>query len=231
MSSLARGKIEASEGSLKGQPVEFMFNPTEYGISKRNTWTLRANKSGNVPQWEFGGGDPRELQVELFFDSYLPRKDGQGRQVKETDVRKATNQLFNMMMIDTKLKSDSPNSKMGAPPKCRITWGGDSKNQFDCYITSCSIKYLLFSQNGIPVRATATLALKEARDPKALLPTNPTSTGEPGRRVHVVQEGDRLDWIAYQEYGDARQWRRIAEANRIVNPLDLTVGMVLSIPT
>ncbi len=231
MGSLARGKIQACEGSLRGQPVEFMFNPTEYGISKRNSWNLRANKSGNVPQWEFAGGEPRELQVELFFDSFLPRKDAQGRPVKPNDVRKATNQLFNLMMIDSQLESDSPNSRMGAPPKCRITWGGDTKNHFDCYITTCSIRYTMFNENGIPVRATATLALKEASDPQALLPTNPTSVGEPGRRVHVVAEGDRLDWIAYLEYGDARQWRRIAEANHIFDPLDLTVGAVLSIPT
>jgi contractile injection system tube protein len=228
MGQPTRGKLVVQEGSLEGKSegtVEFMFNPTEYSISKSNKWDLKANKSGNVPKWEFGGGDPRQLQLELFFDSYLPRD-----KVKPTDVRKATNQLFNFMMIDEKLKSKSPNSKMGQPPKCRLYWGKDAKNHFDCYITSCNVKYTMFDGSGVPIRATATLQLKEVRDAKELLPTNPTSVGEPGRRVYVVQEGDRLDWIAYQEYGDARQWRRVAEANRITNPLDLRPGMVLAIP-
>jgi nucleoid-associated protein YgaU len=119
---------------------------------------------------------------------------------------------------------------MGHPPKCRLIWGRDTKNHFDCYITSCAVKFTMFNQDGQPIRATATLQLKETRDPKQLLPTNPTSLGEPGRRVWVVSEGDRLDWIAYQEYGDAREWRRIAEANRLDNPLDLRPGMTLSIP-
>jgi nucleoid-associated protein YgaU len=47
----------------------------------------------------------------------------------------------------------------------------------------------------------------------------------------VVNEGDRLDWIAYREYNDAGEWRRIAEANHITNPLALQPGMTLVIPT
>jgi len=223
MGQPTRGKLVVQEGAQKDQAVEFMFNPTEYSISKANKWELKANKSGNVPKWEFGGGDPRSLQVELLFDTSL--------KPDSTDVRKKTNQLFNFMMIDAGLKSKSPNSKMGQPPKCRLYWGQDTKNYFDCYITSCQIKYTMFNENGTPIRASATLQLKEVRDPKELLPTNPTSQGEAGRRVHIVQEGDRLDWIAFQEYGDANQWRRIAEANRITNPLDLKPGMVLSIPS
>ena len=223
MGQPVRGRLEVKEGSLTGHKVEFMFNPTEYSISKANKWELKANKSGNVPKWEFGGGDPRQLQLELFFDSYLPRD-----KVKETDVRKLTNELFNFMMIDEKLKGK--NSKMGQPPKCCLIWGQDTKHQFDCYITNLQVKFTMFNTNGVPVRASATLTLKEVRDPKALLPTNPTSGGEPGNRVWLVNEGDRLDWIAFQEYGDPNQWRRIAEANRIANPLNLRPGTVLSIP-
>lgn len=86
------------------------------------------------------------------------------------------------------------------------------------------------TESGMPVRATAKLTLKEVTDPEHLQPTNPTSRGEPGRRLYTVQEGDRLDLIAYREYGDAKEWRRIAEANRLFNPLALRPGMVLAIP-
>jgi hypothetical protein len=218
----SRGKLVAQEGSLKDTSVDFMFNPTEYSISKANKWENKGNKSANVPKWEFGGGDPRTLQLELLFDTSL--------KPDSTDVRNRTNQLFKFMMIDTKLKSQSPKSKMGQPPKCRLFWGQDTKNYFDCYITSCQIKYTLFNTKGVPIRAEATLQLKEVQDPDNLGATNPTSTGDIGRRVYTVQEGDRLDWIAYQEYGDSTQWRRIAEANGITNPLDLRPGQVLSVP-
>ena len=68
MGQPVRGRLEVKEGSLTGHKVEFMFNPGEYSISKANKWELKANKSGNVPNWEFGGGDPRQMQLELFFD-------------------------------------------------------------------------------------------------------------------------------------------------------------------
>ena len=224
MGQLAKGSLECREGSLSGQKVEFMFNPTEYSISKSNTWNKEPSVSRNVSNLKFGGGDPRQLTLELFFDSYLSRKG-----VQKGDVRKATNQLFNFMMIDQSLRGSEDN--MGRPPKCCLIWGQDSKHHFDCYIANCTVKYLLFdSESGIPVRATANLTLKEERDPEKLLPTNPTSLGQPGRRLRMVQEGDRLDWIAYQEYGDPREWRLVALANRLFNPLDLRPGVVLVIP-
>ena len=89
----------------------------------------------------------------------------------------------------------------------------------------------MFNQDGVPIRATATLTLKERVDPDDLGGTNPTSQGEPGRKVYVVNEGDRLDWIAYREYNDAGEWRRIADANHITNPLALQPGMTLVIPS
>jgi hypothetical protein len=225
MGQLFKGHIEVNQqgASLNGQKVEFMFNPGEYSIAKNNKWEPKANKSGNVPKWEFAGGDPRQMTIELFFDSYLPRKG-----VSTGDVRTRTNQLFKFMMIDPALKGSK--SKMGQPPKCRLVWGQDSKFHFDCYIISCTIRYTMFNENGIPVRATAQLSLKEVADPDDLSPTNPTSLGDPGRRMYTVSEGDRLDWIAYREYNDAREWRKIAEANRITNPLALRPGMKLVIP-
>lgn len=220
-----RGTLKATEGELTGTTIKFMFNPTEYSVSKSNQWSAKANKGKNVPKWEFNGGDPRVLTLELFFDSYMPR-DG----VETGDVRKATNQLFNFMMVDKGGQTKGPNSKMSHPPKCHLEWGKDTKNHFDGYITSCNVKYTLFDDAGTPIRATANLTIKEARDSEDRLPTNPTSIGEPGRRLWTVREGDRLDWLAYEEYGDAQEWRRIADANHLANPLDLEPGMVLAIP-
>ncbi|MHB9032858.1 MAG: CIS tube protein [Anaerolineae bacterium] len=222
MAQLTKGRLEAKEGSLAGDGnVEFMFNPTEFTISKTNAWNKRESAGSNVSQWNFGGGEPRQMTVELFFDCTL--------EDDKTKVRQTTNKLFNLMMIDESLQESQ--SKMGRPPKCSLVWGRDSRHHFECYIASCSVKYILFDgESGLPVRATANLTLKEERDPKALLPTHPTSLGDPGRRTWVVQEGDRLDWIAYKEYGDAKQWRLIAVANHLYNPLALRPGMVLTIP-
>ncbi len=45
----------------------------------------------------------------------------------------------------------------------------------------------------------------------------------------MVHEGQTLDWIAYQEYGDPAYWRHIAETNDLANPKDLRPGQVLKL--
>ena len=46
----------------------------------------------------------------------------------------------------------------------------------------------------------------------------------------LVSEGDRLDVIAYEVYGDPAWWRPLAEANGLRNPRALDVGSVLMLP-
>jgi nucleoid-associated protein YgaU len=45
-----------------------------------------------------------------------------------------------------------------------------------------------------------------------------------------VGRGDTLQSIAFKEYDDAGEWRRIAEANGIDDPLELAPGKRLLIP-
>lgn len=56
-----------------------------------------------------------------------------------------------------------------------------------------------------------------------------TAAGE-GTRTYEVQSGDTLISIAEEYYGDASEWRLIAEANNLSSDNVLTVGTVLEIP-
>ena len=47
---------------------------------------------------------------------------------------------------------------------------------------------------------------------------------------YVVREGDDLAKIALQTYGDSYAWVKIAQANNLLNPDDIRVGMILIIP-
>jgi nucleoid-associated protein YgaU len=53
------------------------------------------------------------------------------------------------------------------------------------------------------------------------------------RPAYTVQKGDSLSRIAKQQYGDARKWKAIFEANRdqITNPDLIHPGQVLKIPS
>ncbi|MGH2533461.1 MAG: CIS tube protein [Thermomicrobiales bacterium] len=213
-----KGSLETVEGpSIK---VGFLFNPKEYSISKQNTWSKpEANRGSDSTTLHFGGGNPMGLKMQLFFDTYL---DG-------TDVRpNYTEKLFQMMEINTRLPEGSTTQSTGAPPKLKFTWG--TTWSFHCYLESLAVNYTLFLGDGTPVRATADLQLKQAVDENAQPGTNPTSGGEGGEHVWLVGPRDRLDLIAFKEYGDAKMWRIIAQANGIVDPHKIMPGQRLIIP-
>jgi hypothetical protein len=219
-----KGTLSTVEG--EGISIKFNFNPKEYSISKSNTWNANGSKQGSdVPELTFGGGQPKQLKLQLFFDTYVKL----GNQVGGSDVRKEyTDKLFKMMEIDPKLPERKVNDTKGSPPKLEFRWG--STWSFFCYLESLSVQFTLFLENGTPVRATADLGLKQAVDEKHQSGTNPTSGGVGGEHFWQVQPQDRLDLISHIEYGDSTLWRIIAEANGITNPLKIRPGQRLIIP-
>ena len=62
-------------------------------------------------------------------------------------------------------------------------------------------------------------------------PSSNTSSNN-GSRTYVVVKGDSLSAIAKREYGDAKEWRRIYDANReIIKDPDLIYpGQTLRLP-
>ena len=52
-----------------------------------------------------------------------------------------------------------------------------------------------------------------------------------GDDFHTLIEGERLDQVAWRYYKDSRLWWVIAEANGILNPLNLKAGKRLRIPS
>ncbi len=232
MNQVTIGNITCTEGDHKDKRVDFHFNPSNYKISKSVHYKQTANKGRDVPKMESSGGSPRTITLDLLFDSSIVRTDETGKQVQEQDVSTDVNQLFDFMLMDDKTKqSDGKESHISRAPMCRLQWGKNTKNFFKCYITQCDVTYTLFTGEGIPIRAKANIQLMEALDPAAQGGTNPTSRGEPGPKARRIQEGDRLDWIAFEEYGDANEWRLIAQANHLSDPLNLRPGMILAIPT
>ena len=49
-------------------------------------------------------------------------------------------------------------------------------------------------------------------------------------KVRTIKPRQTLSGLAFQEYGDPDQWRRIAEANDLNNPRFIPPGMQLTVP-
>jgi nucleoid-associated protein YgaU len=205
-----------------------MFNPESYSISKSVKWDTPSNSSSgsqtstqnrlNAPIIAFGGGDSRQLSLELFFD-VTGQVDRQGRLTTVEDVREDTNKIVDL----TKIQRDEDQ-----PRVCRIFWGKSPDNSdfpFTGVITSLTQKFTQFNRNGSPVRANLTLTFKEFLDPE--LDRRQT---DPELTTHILHGGETLSSIAANFYEDPRQWRIIAKSNQIDDPRRLKVGQILSIP-
>lgn len=97
-------------------------------------------------------------------------------------------------------------------------------------LTKVDIVYERFSASGKPTRATVSLDL-EPSTPATPGQQNPTSGGLPGRSGHVMISGESLPGIALGAYGNPGDWRRLAAANQLDDPLRVRPGAVLYVPS
>ena len=225
--SLQKAKLLYMVPGRQGSPksIECQFNPQTLSITKSAHWHSAAIDplSGdeidvdelNAPTLIFGGGSSAQFSLDLIFDTTI---------LGNQDVRGFTNQLLSLTLkgAGDSAKPDDP------PPVVQFIWG--DMMLFMAVIVHVQITYTLFLASGIPVRARASVKFQQAFDTDAPKGSqNPTSRTDP-RKTHIVQQGDRLDYLAYLEYGSSARWRDIAEANHLENPLDLRPGQILALP-
>ncbi|MEM7330548.1 MAG: PA14 domain-containing protein [Chloroflexota bacterium] len=237
---LTRGGLKAAriyEADDDGQPVYgsqyaiiyCMFNPASYKIKKSNAVTVKGldeNKNYAI-QENKDKLKPSQLTLnELWFDT----SETIGSDGHPEDVSKYIDELVEFAESTTAKYSqnfrDAADAK-SPPPKVAFQWG---TFRFLGVIESVKAKFTLFSPHGIPVRAKVTLKLKEFRHRKAYPKQNPSSGGGPIERIWRIKVGDRLDTIAAAVYGDATQWRILAQHNKLPNPMSLQPGQTLQVP-
>lgn len=212
MANLQKAKIVSEDDSSK--EVVFQFNPEDFTISRTIEWEDEETTGGNAPRKTFSGGKADKLTINLLFDT---------TDTEDKDVRDSYQPLLDM--TDIYESKTNPRTGKGEPHHCKFIWGGFLS--FRAVITKVTQKFTMFRSNGTPVRAEVTVELDQLDEEKPAR-QNPTSYSEP-RKIWVVREGETLDWIAYQEYGDPAQWRHIAETNSLMNPKDLHHGQILKL--
>jgi nucleoid-associated protein YgaU len=202
-----------------GESVRCLFRPKEYQFSKTNSWTAGKVVGQDVQPPTFGGGQPKKVSLELLFDTYDTRPDVP----RQIDVREITGKLWKMMYGTP--RRQEPVTELTEPPHVEFRWGRFWS--FEAVIESITEKFTLFSPEGMPLRSTVNISLLQAKKENAWPGQNPTSGGAHNFAVHVVKEGETIDTIAFEEYGDPNAWRHLAAANRLDDPTRLRPGQRL----
>lgn len=107
--------------------------------------------------------------------------------------------------------------------------GNQPRNGFRCIMESIKQKFTLFSPEGVPLRATLTVALREYKALDEQFDT--LKLASPDRtHVHILDEGDSLAAVSHIYYQRPDDWRAIATRNEITDPRRLRAGTMLTVP-
>jgi len=188
--------------------VPLRFNPTEYQISKSNTFAEVPIPGLEEPLIQYIRGGSEKLSLEVLVDTSDTLDDVRDRYV---------NRLRQLM---------SPNPKEHAPPIVAFEWGSAI---FKGVLESLGVTYVLFAPGGRPLRARLSLSLKQYR-PAAEQVKDPPRRSPTVDKSYEVRRGDTLSSISGAVYRDPALWRELARANRIVDPRRLEPGRVLAVP-
>lgn len=192
----------------RARRIPLRFNPTDYKLSKSNTFAEITIPGLETPPLQFVRGGSETLTVQALVDTSDTLDN-----VREYYV----DAIRNLLRID---------DREHAPPIVQFVW---DETVFTGVVEKLDVNYVLFHTDGVPLRAQLDLTLKEYRTAARQVAENPRSSPTV-EKSYVVAIGDTLASIAAAVYRDASLWRELARANDIGDPRDLRPGQVLTVP-
>ena len=166
---------------------------------------------------EFHGGKPNETEFEICFNTDAVKEitaSGQYKESKASDVSKLTSKIQDAMLISENLHR---------PPIVDVICGSIKLSGI---ILKTDVAFEKFTKDGMPIKASVKVTLKEWSEKE-----KKTSLQSPDRSKSRNLTPDQSIWMmAEDEYGDDAEWRIIAKANNIMDPLNIEEGMAIKIP-
>ena len=224
LSVLVEGDNNNLENPFRGvHPSPVMFNPASITHTIGATYTETPIQALHISFLNFLACPLDTLDIELYFDTTEPVDDGTGSSSGVVDVRRYSSVIAGLAR--TKRNAHRP-------PLCQLAWGNTDSSGYQWFIgvtTRVVQAFTYFHRNGTPLRAKLACSLKQ------WAPDKPTTANEQHSsdvfKSYMVRRGDTIASIAKEMLHEAAQWRLIATANGITDPLDLAPGRVLKIPT
>lgn len=219
--SLEKAVIRVDPADLSAKLQAFytvQFNPSEYTLAKGAQIAEIAIPGIDSPILQFVRGQNEKLTLELFFDT---TEVGMGESPVR-DVRQLTDPVYELVKMQ---------GRTHAPPRVMFVWG--TGLWFRAIVESIQAKFTVFNPQGIPLRATLAVTFREYKTLEEQISELNLQSSDHSKE-HLVQTGDTLSRIAFEEYGDSSKWRFIAEeksnAAVLSNPRKLRPGTRLLVP-
>jgi hypothetical protein len=197
--------------------VTVQFNPETLKVTYANQISTPAapRNSSGTPAQQFVGAGTTKLSLQLWFDVTAEMAP----EIQQRDVRLLTEKVAFFITPD----EDNNN----VIPAVRFVWGSF---QFSGLMESLDESLELFSEDGIPLRASMTLGLTRQKITKFKFgkTANTTLAGPAAgtRPLKAAPAGKTLQGMASSQ-GKGDNWQAIAAANNIENPRLLQPGQLI----
>ncbi|BDI05906.1 peptidoglycan-binding protein [Sphaerotilus microaerophilus] len=204
------------------------YNPAEMTFDKGVQLAEIGIPGLDAPLSQFIRGNAEKLTLEIFCDS---TESGMG--LGATSVTEQTDKLFQLVKILPEVH---------APPiatvfwhdefpgnKLHKAWGNNRRTSFTGMAESVRQRFTLFSPEGVPLRATVNLVLREWRALEEQLHELNLSSPDRTHR-HRLAAAQTLPSIAQRYWQRPGLWRELALANAIEDPRRLRPGVLLDVP-
>lgn len=214
-----RGKLIPVSGKENApdldNAVEVQFNPTSLRVGLSNTLSTGDQQSSeNAAQYVSSSSS--SLSIELIFDTTLP--DGYVDEQSSPDVRLLTRKIADRFLKPGDAIDDETENRK-VPSRCLFQWGAF---EFVGLVEKFDETLDFFSPEGVPLRATVSLSLKEDsyqfrnRDADRVQRGMPKLSGT-GSSSQPGSEASTRPIVGTDENGKDN-WRDTALFNGVENP-------------
>ena len=210
MSKLTITSYDSKRRKIESRKVG--VNPENYArsFSTRNQKEVSRMKMADGSSWVTKAVDfVEDLKFDLWLDNtgVIP-----GSQDIEEDLKWLEK---NLVKFDGTLH---------ASRYIGVSWG--PLNLFG-QLKSLTISYLYFNQDGVPLRAKATLGFEQVTE---LEQSNREKQSPDLTHIRTVQAGETLPIMCYRIYNDPKYYLKVAEVNGLANVTNLEPGQKIYFP-
>ncbi|TMI64915.1 MAG: hypothetical protein E6H07_03075 [Bacteroidetes bacterium] len=225
---LKRIKINGYDNiSRTGSPKVFtaFINPDELTINYTSRFDDQPAAGKTTTTGNFLGTNPVELTLKFYLDGTQAAGKLKGSDGSDMTVAQKLNEFYSVCGY---------NSDSHRPRYVEVIWGKLHFLRFDPEVffgsvTSVSVNYKLFNQDGTPLRAILNVTFKQyvpdEESESGGQPASPDLT-----HVRIVKEGDTLPAMAYKIYGDYKYYFEVARANNLNDFRNLVPGTKIFFP-
>lgn len=191
-------------------------------------WSVTARpKDVGVVDWQ--GRNPMAIEIPFLLDYYTEAAPGSGRDNPGADCENQVTNLEALCGIGSHAQ----------PSVCYVDGYGRIPHDYTIYnknqwvieqVTWDRGQEIRSAYSGRRLKCGGTLTIRQYITASDILHRiSPTQRATPPR-TYKVKRGDNLTKIAAKFYGDANQWKKIADANKLRDPRSLKIGMTIKIP-